>query len=247
MNAIESKLEQTDKAFISYMMGNATLAADYATLVEQGTSIVEIGVPFTDPVADGAVIQAAGLKALRAGITLTSIFETIAKIPVKTAPIVLMTYLNPIFAMGYKTFAKTCRKTGVSGVIVPDLPFEENATLKKYLDAENIILITLITATTTAERMQRIMQEARGFIYAVTVKGVTGERQAFSDEVFTFLEKVKKSTKVPVMAGFGISTATQVTEMLPHCDGVIVGSRIVHLLEEKQAEQIGELIAATRV
>lgn len=246
MNPIETSLAATNKAFIAYMMGNQTLAKDYQTLVDKGATVVEIGVPFTDPVADGAIIQTAGLKALHAGITLQGILTTIGSLPSKPAPIVLMTYLNPLFALGYEAFAQQCQRNGVSGVIVPDMPFEESQPLRLLLEVHGVLLITLVTATTEGSRLKGMLKEARGFIYAVTVKGVTGERRAFNPAVYAFLADLKTKTKVPVMAGFGISSDRQIEMLLPHCDGVIVGSRIVALLEADKTAEIGHLIRATK-
>lgn len=246
MNPIETSLAATNKAFIAYMMGNQTLAKDYQTLVDQGATVVEIGVPFTDPVADGAIIQTAGLKALHAGITLQGILTTIGSLPSKPAPIVLMTYLNPLFALGYEAFAQQCQRNGVSGVIVPDMPFEESQPLRLLLEAHGVLLITLVTATSTGERLTQMLKEARGFIYAVTVKGVTGERSTFNPAIYDFLAELRTKTTVPIMAGFGIATTKQVEALLPHCDGVIVGSRIVALLEAGESASIGSLIQVTK-
>lgn len=163
MNAIETTLATTNKAFIAYMMGNQTLVKDYQTLVAQGATIVEIGVPFTDPVADGPVIQAAGLKALRAGVTLQGLLTTIGTITAKPAPIVLMTYLNPLFAIGYESFAQQCQRNGVSGVIVPDMPFEESHQLRQLLEAHDVLLITLVTATSTGERLTQMLKKSAWF------------------------------------------------------------------------------------
>jgi tryptophan synthase alpha chain len=240
-----------DKAFVPYIMagdgGMETLKENIRFLDQEGASLLEIGIPFSDPVADGPTIQRAGKRALDNGTTLEGIFQALTEVrPQVTVPFVLMTYLNPILAFGIERFAERCLGAGVDGIIVPDLPYEEKEMLEEALQKSDIALIPLVTLTSPLERIQKITNEAQGFIYAVTVTGVTGERREFQDSLFAYLQQVKEISTLPVLAGFGISTPQQVQEMSNVCDGVVVGSRIVDLLEKKQYEEIKNLLRAAK-
>ena len=159
-------------------------------LDEAGASIVEIGIPFSDPVADGPTIQRAGKRALDGGVTLKGIFQALAEVRKEVQiPFVLMTYLNPILAFGKERFIERCLEVGVDGIIVPDLPYEEQNIIAPLLQEVNIALIPLVTVTSSIERIEKITSESEGFVYAVTVAGVTGVRQNFKDEIHSYLEK----------------------------------------------------------
>ncbi|MCP8968374.1 tryptophan synthase subunit alpha [Ectobacillus ponti] len=243
--------QQNEKAFVPYIMagdgGLDKLKEDILFLDGAGASILEIGIPFSDPVADGPTIQKAGKRALDGGTTIAGIFEALKEVrPQVSMPFVLMTYLNPILAFGRERFVEHCVEAGVDGIIVPDLPNEEIGIISDVLAAAGIALIPLVTLTSPLERIQRIAAESSGFMYAVTVTGVTGARQEFQEHVFTYLKEVKEAVDLPVLAGFGISTPEQVKEVGAVCDGVVVGSRIVDLLAEGKYDEIAELIGSSK-
>lgn len=241
MNRIEQSFkalnEQNRKAFIPYIMagdgGLNILPETLTTLEKFGATLIEVGVPFSDPVADGPTIQQAGIRSLQNGTTLRGIIAELTKARgVVSIPIVLMTYLNPIYSYGISTFAKDLAKAGVDGCIIPDLPIEEEDLLAAELENAGIELIRLVTLTSQRERIKEISSRGKGFLYTVTVKGITGTRNEFDQEVVEFLKRVKEVSPIPVVAGFGISTESQIKELTPHCDGVIVGSKIVDLLNK---------------
>lgn len=241
MNRIEQSFkainEQNRKAFIPYIMagdgGLNILPETLTTLEKFGATLIEVGVPFSDPVADGPTIQQAGIRSLQNGTTLRGIIAELTKArEVVSIPIVLMTYLNPIYSYGISTFAKDLAKAGVDGCIIPDLPIEEEDLIAAELENAGIELIRLVTLTSPRERIKEISNRGKGFLYTVTVKGITGTRNEFDQEVVEFLKRVKEVSPIPVVAGFGISTESQIKELTPHCDGVIVGSKIVDLLNK---------------
>ena len=241
MNRIEQSFkvlkEQDRKAFIPYIMagdgGLNNLTERLITLEKFGATLIEVGVPFSDPVADGPIIQQAGIRALQNGTTLRGIIAEIAKArQVVSVPIVLMTYLNPIYSYGISKFAQDIANAGVDGCIIPDLPVEEEDLIAGELEDGGIELIRLVTLTSPIERIKEISNRGKGFLYTVTVKGITGARNEFAQEVVEFLKKVKEVSPIPVVAGFGISSEKQINELTPHCDGVIVGSKIVDLLHK---------------
>ena len=241
MNRIEQSFkalsEQDRKAFIPYIMagdgGLNILTETLSTLEKFGATLIEVGVPFSDPVADGPTIQQAGIRSLQNGTTLRGIIAELTKAKeVVSIPIVLMTYLNPIYSYGISTFAQDIAKAGVDGCIIPDLPIEEEDMLAAELENAGIELIRLVTLTSPRERIKEISSRGKGFLYTVTVKGITGTRNEFDQEVVEFLKRVKEVSPIPVVAGFGISTESQIKELTPYCDGVIVGSKIVDLLNK---------------
>jgi tryptophan synthase alpha chain len=242
MNRIEQSFKalhgKERKAFIPYIMagdgGLKSLTETLSTLEKFGATLIEVGVPFSDPVADGPTIQQAGIRALQNGTTLRGIIAELTKArEVVSIPIVLMTYLNPIYSYGISRFAQDIAKAGVDGCIIPDLPIEEEDLLVAELENAGIELIRLVTLTSPRERIKEISSRGKGFLYTVTVKGITGTRTEFDQEVVEFLKRVKEVSPIPVVAGFGISTESQIKELTPYCDGVIVGSKIVDLLNKK--------------
>lgn len=248
---ITAAFQNGKKAFIPYVMGGDggldKLKEQIRFLDEAGASIVEIGIPFSDPVADGPTIQRAGKRALDSGTTLRGIFQALAEVRQEvTIPFVLMTYLNPILAFGKEQFIGSCLEAGVDGIIVPDLPYEEQNIIAPLLRDANIALIPLVTVTSPVERIEKITRESQGFVYAVTVAGVTGARQDFKKEIHSYLEKVKTHVHLPVVAGFGISTTEHIEEMIAVCDGVVVGSKVIELLEKGEQDEICELIGAVK-
>lgn len=245
---ISEAFRNGQKAFIPYVMGgDGDLQEQIRFLDEAGASIVEIGIPFSDPVADGPTIQRAGKRALENGTTIEGIFQALTEVRAEVQiPFVLMTYLNPILAFGKECFIGRCIEAGVDGIIVPDLPYEEQDIIAPLLCYANIALIPLVTVTSPIERIEKITSESQGFVYAVTVAGVTGVRRDFTQELHTYLEKVKAHVQLPVVAGFGISTKEQIEDMTRVCDGVVVGSKVIELLENEKRNEIRELIAAVK-
>ena len=249
--SIEQQVATGGKAFIPYIMagdgGLQNLREQLLFLQESGATAVELGIPFSDPVADGPTIQEAGKRALASGVTLRGVLEEIMSLRNEvTIPIVLMTYLNPVFRYGIEKFAQACAEAGVSGLIVPDLPLEESTMVKDEFSKHDLALVQLVSLTSPQERIERIAKASEGFLYAVTVTGITGARAEFAANVGEHLAKLKEVSPVPVMAGFGISTPEQVREMGKLADGVIVGSRIVDALHDGDYGCIRELIAASK-
>lgn len=243
--------EQGDKAFVPYIMagdgGLHTLKENILFLQEAGVTALEVGIPFSDPVADGEVIQQAGERALAEGITLRKVMEELAAFKEElTVPLVIMTYLNPVLSYGLQAIAKDCEASGVYGLIVPDLPLEESHLLKDALKGSDVALVQLVSLTSPAERIEAIAKAAEGFIYAVTVNGITGARASFTDGLGGHLERLKKVSSVPVLAGFGISTPAQVQSLGALAEGVIVGSAIVTALHAGDRETVRELINASK-
>lgn len=202
----------------------------FAACVEGGADILEIGVAFSDPIADGPVIQAASERALKAGSTLRRVLDEVvpavrARCP--QTPLVVMTYVNVIMAMGEERYAKLARERGVSGTILPDLPPEESLELRAAFDREGVDLIPLCAPTTSPQRAESIAKDARGFVYCVSVAGVTGMRSQLPANLSERLDLVRRVSPVPVVAGFGISTAEHARVVGAHADGVVVGSAIV--------------------
>ena len=211
-----------------------------ASFVEQLTAIgneadvVEIGVPFTDPMADGMTIQRSSREALRQGFTLHWLLETLGGMQRPKAPLVLMSYLNPLLAYGLKDLARDSAQAGVCGFIVPDLPYDESADFRAALADHGIALIQMVTPVTKPERMAKLCAATQGFVYAVTMTGTTGRTAAVPAEVTKYLDAVRAASQVPVCAGFGIRAREQVEQLKGHVAGVIVGSALVEVLESGQ-------------
>ena len=234
--AISRAKESGRPAIVAFMTaGHPDRAGFVATLNRVGAAadVIEIGVPFTDPMADGMTIQRASQGALRAGVTLTWILEELAAAPVKPAvPLLLMSYLNPLLRYGYGRLAAAAQRAGVSGFIVPDLPNEEAGEFAAALAGEGIALVQMVTPVTPAERLESLCRGAQGFVYAVTMTGTTGKQVEVPDDVLAYLDRVRAASGVPVCAGFGIRSAAQVARLAPHVDGVVVGSALVEVLEQ---------------
>lgn len=243
MNRIEERLQQVqkkgEKAFIVYTTAGLPDMAGCARLVQtldsSGIDVVELGIPFSDPMADGPVIQAASYKSIQQGTNLRKVFDMVADIRRDgcQVPIVFMMYFNTITYYGMERFVDKCIETGVDGLIVPDLPYEEQKQFQDVLDAkENApILIQLVTPV-SGDRIPMLLEHARGFVYCVSSMGVTGQAADFHRNVLSYLEQVKKVSKIPVMMGFGIRTAKDVAPMKHTIDGCIVGSHFINLMEE---------------
>jgi len=194
--------------------------------------VVEIGVPFTDPMADGTTIQRSSRVALDQGVSLRWILQELTRAEVKPqSPLLLMSYLNPLLAYGIEKLPEDAARAGIAGFIVPDLPFEESHELRSALDARGLALVQFVTPVTPIERMQMLCEGSSGFIYAVTMTGTTGKNVAVPEEVLEYFGRVKQVSPVPVCAGFGIRSREQVQRLAPFIDGAIVGSALVEVLE----------------
>ncbi|PYM20653.1 MAG: tryptophan synthase subunit alpha [Candidatus Rokuibacteriota bacterium] len=215
----------------------------------RGADLIELGVPFSDPIADGPVIQRAAARALANGATLVRVLETVAAIRREASvPIALMTYYNPVLAFGLEPFAEAAIKAGVDGVIVPDLPPEEADPLAEELHPRGLSLIYMVAPTSTPARMRTIARRSRGFLYVVSLTGVTGERQELPRELADQMRELRALTTKPLCVGFGISRPDQAAQVARLADGVIVGSAIVRLCEERATssslvEDVGDFIA----
>ncbi|MCI0437408.1 MAG: tryptophan synthase subunit alpha, partial [Gemmatimonadetes bacterium] len=222
-------------ALVAFMTAGFPSRAQFAeslTRIGEAADVVEIGVPFSDPMADGMTIQRSSRAALAEGVTLAWIFTeltTLARRP--RAPLLLMSYLNPLLAHGIERLPGDARVAGVAGIIVPDLPFEECAELRAALDRAGVALVQMVTPVTPPARLAMLTRESQGFIYAVTMTGTTGREVAVPDAVLEYLDRVRAMATVPVCAGFGIRHAAQVARLAGHADGVIVGSALVEVLE----------------
>ncbi len=246
MNRIEAKFEQLRaegrSAFMPYVCaGDPTQEISrklLLTLEEAGADIIELGVPFSDPIADGPTIQKASERALADKISLRDVLDMVETLRQETQiPIVLMTYYNLIFRMGEADFCAAAREVGVDGVIIPDLPPEEASTLLEVAPAHNLATIFLASPTSPPERMRFIASVSTGFIYCVSVTGVTGARSSLSDELQPMITELKKQTGKPVCVGFGISTSEQARTVARLADGVIVASAIINVMEEHLGDE----------
>ena len=217
-------------AFLTAGFPNMPSFGSLLDAVAAEADIVEIGVPFTDPMADGVTIQKSSRIALDAGVTLPWILDIVADAH-RPAPIVLMSYLNPIIAFGIQAFVESARGVGVAGLIVPDLPYEESAPLREALEAGDLALVQLVTPVSPPARIGLLCEVSRGFVYAVTTTGTTGGNMQGRAAMFDYLDAVRAVSPVPVLAGFGIRGAEQVRAVSGHADGVIVGSALIEVLE----------------
>jgi tryptophan synthase alpha chain len=206
---------------------------EHLTQVGNEADVVEIGVPFTDPMADGMTIQRSSREALAQGVSLRWVLDELEAMERPKAPLVLMSYLNPLLAFGFKKLADACARAGVCGFIVPDLPYDESTEFGAALDAHGIALIQMVTPVTEPARLKQLCAASQGFIYAVTMTGTTGRTASIGD-VSKYLAAVRAVAKLPVCAGFGIRNREQVEALRPHCEGVIVGSALVEVLETGQ-------------
>jgi tryptophan synthase alpha chain len=228
------------KAFIAYLMAgdpDVETSAEYIlTAQEAGADLIEIGIPFSDPIAEGKVIQAASARALGAGAELNRIFDMVDSIRdrMKT-PMVFMTYLNPVYVYGYDRFFSKCAQIGISGVIIPDMPFEEQGEAKEVAKKYGVEVVTLI-APTSEKRVAEIARNAEGFLYLVSSMGVTGVRGEISTDLSSIVTEIREITNTPVAIGFGISTPEQAGLYSAIADGVIVGSAIVRIIEQYGAQ-----------
>lgn len=245
MNRIEQVFQKlnrdNNKALIPYVScGDPDLEFTeklIPVLEEGGADIIELGVPYSDPVADGPTIQKASLRALEAGINLEKIFSLAERLSKKSrVPLVLMTYYNPIFVTGVDNFINRAHAAGIDGLIVPDLPPEEASYLKEAADNKGLSLTFLIAPTSTNERIQKAAGVSSGFVYCVSVTGVTGARQGLSKQLESFISRARQQTQLPLAVGFGISNSETARQAAAYADGVIVGSALINIIEESMAE-----------
>ena len=218
-------------ALCAYLTGGFPDPATFPDTLEAvsgAVEVVEVGVPFTDPMADGLTIQEASRRALSAGVTLEWILDILAEMKARlAAPSVLMGYYNPFLAFGLDRLAARMAEAGVSGVIVPDLPLEESGPMTAALDEHGLGMVRLVTPSTPPRRMARLAAASRGFVYAVTSTGVTGGEAGIGQGMIDYLGRVQAASKLPVLAGFGVRHRRQVEALAPHVDGVVVGSALV--------------------
>lgn len=244
---------QNRKAFIAFITGGdpdiATTEKLVLAMAEAGADVIEIGIPFSDPIAEGVVIQEADERALKGGCTTDQLFAVVDRVRSKTdVALLFMTYLNPVYTYGKERFLNRCSKVGIDGIIVPDMPFEEKDELADTCEAYGVDLISMI-APTSEERITMIAKEAQGFIYCVSSLGVTGVRDEITTNIGQMVQKVREVTTVPCAVGFGISTPEQAARLAQLSDGVIVGSAIVKLVAQygkDSAEPVAEYIRSMK-
>ena len=252
MNRIDKKFQELRRqdtgAFMPYLCaGDPTpelTAKLLLTLETAGADLIELGVPFSDPIADGPTVQRASERALAHSISLQRILEIVKNLrPQTEIPIALMSYYNPIFRMGEEAFCKAAQEAGVDGLIVPDLPPEQAQPLLEVAPQYNLATIFLVAPTSPPERMQLIASVSTGFIYCVSVTGVTGARATLSDEIAPMITELRKHTDKPISVGFGVSTSEQAKQVANIADGVIVGSAIINVIEENMDDEAKLLTA----
>ena len=230
------KAFENGKAFIPFITcGDPDLETTYESVmaaIENGADLIELGIPFSDPTAEGPVIQGANLRALSGGVTTDKIFDLVKRLRGETdIPMVFMTYANVVFSYGSGKFISICSDIGIDGLIIPDLPYEEKDEFLPYCKKYGVDLISLI-APTSGDRVAMIAKEAEGFIYVVSSLGVTGTRSSIETDLSSIVDIIRENTDVPCAIGFGISTPAQAHDMAALADGAIVGSAIIKLLEQ---------------
>lgn len=226
------------KAFIAFLTaGDPTpqCTLEYIReMIKAGADLIEIGIPFSDPTAEGAVIQDANIRALNAGMTVNGVFDLVDKVREESdIPLVFLTYLNPVFHYGYEKFFDKCKQCGVDGIIIPDLPFEEKHEVSDVCSKYDVDLISMISPTSD-ERIRMIAAEATGFVYVVSSMGVTGVRSSITTDLDSIVAAIKDVSDTPCAIGFGISTPQQAQDMAAIADGAIVGSAIVKIIAKKK-------------
>ena len=252
MSHIKKAFEQ-GKAFVAFITCGdpdlETTAAAVRAAVANGADLIELGIPFSDPTAEGPVIQGANIRALSGGVTTDKIFDLVRDLRTDiTVPMVFMTYANVVFSYGAETFIATCKEIGIDGLILPDIPYEEKEEFLPICHKYDVELISLI-APTSENRISMIAKEAEGFLYIVSSLGVTGTRSEIKTDLKTIVDVVRQNTNIPCAIGFGISTPEQAGKMAAISDGAIVGSAIVKLIEQYGKESpkyVGEYVKAMK-
>lgn len=245
--ALRAAAKNGQPALVAFMTAGyprRELFRDHLRSIASAADVVEIGVPFTDPMADGVTIQRSSEAALQQGVTLRWILDELAAMPPPPAPLLLMSYLNPLLALGYETLAAAAATRGVCGFIVPDLPLDESLELRTVLDAHGLALVQMVTPLTPPERLARLCAASQGFIYAVTMTGTTGRSVDAPEDILAYLDRVRALATVPVCAGFGIRSREQIEALRGHVDGVVIGSALVEVLERGDDPQ--QWLAALR-
>ena len=237
-NAIRQAAAQGRPAVVGFMTAGFPDKAGFRaslTAIASTADVVEIGIPFTDPMADGMTIQRASRTSLEGGFTLPWLLaELEAMQPRPQAPLLLMSYLNPLLAYGLDKRPVAAARAGVAGFIIPDLPYEESAEMRAALDSRGLALVQMVTPVTPPGRLKMLCEASQGFVYAVTMTGTTGRNVAVPEDVLGYMDRVRAVSPVPVCAGFGIRSAEQVARMQGHVDGVVVGSALVEVLERRE-------------
>jgi tryptophan synthase alpha chain len=235
--AIRSAAARGEPAIVGFLTGghpHKETFRDNLRAVASGADVVEIGVPFTDPMADGVTIQRSSHIALTQGVTLRWILSELSSMPKLDTPLLLMSYLNPLLAFGLEALAGAAARANVCGFIVPDLPLDESEEVRAALDKEGLALVQMVTPVTKPERLEQLCAGSQGFVYAVTMTGTTGKNVAVPADVLSYLDRVRAISKLPVCAGFGIRSREQVERLSGHVDGVVVGSALVEVLERNE-------------
>lgn len=257
MNRIDKKFqelrENNEKALITYITaGHPSIDKTEELIYAQergGSSIIEIGIPYSDPVADGPIIEKAAQTALKGGTNLEKIFNVVERTRKNTdIPLVFLLYYNTVFAYGAERFINKCDEIGIDGLIIPDLPLEEQEEILAYVNEKNVALIPLV-APTSKERIKDVVKNKRGFVYCISSLGVTGRLGEFHAGVEEFLDEVRECTSLPIAVGFGISTKEHIEKLKNHVDGVIVGSALVKRIEESNGnvEEVEKFVRELRV
>jgi tryptophan synthase alpha chain len=231
--SLEARLREPETTIVPYLTGgypNMAAFGEALSALAAVSEAVEIGIPFSDPMADGATIQESSRVALEAGASLDSILGEIESLGELDADLVVMSYLNPLLACGYESLLPRFAGAGVSALVVPDLPLEESDDLGDISRENGIGLVQLVSPVTSQDRLQKLGKASEGFIYAVTMTGTTGGSIGSGGEVTGYLDRVRAVSRAPVLAGFGVRSADQVRALAPHCDGVIVGSALVEVV-----------------
>ena len=250
----ENRKKNGQKALVTYIVsgdyGYETTKENIRAMVKAGADVIEIGIPFSDPIAEGVVIQEASQHSLAGGTTLKGIFQMVKELreEIKETPFVMMMYINTIYRFGTERFFELCNECGVQGVIVPDMPYEEKDEIQGSADKYHIHNISLVTPASEG-RIQMIAEDATGFLYCVSSNGVTGMRTKFQTDFSAFFAPIHKYAKIPCMVGFGISSPEAAKQMSQYCDGVIVGSAIVNMVEQYQEqapEKVYEFVKSLR-
>ncbi len=249
IDTVFAKLKSEDKtAFVAYMMGGdpdiETSTKFMSNLPEAGVDIIELGMPFSDPMADGPIIEEAGIRARKAGMTLSCVLDMAANFRKsnQTTPIIVMGYCNPVHHMGYESFATRAHAAGVDGAIIVDLPPEEDAELRAAFATHDLALIRLATPTTDADRLPRVVNGTKGFVYYVSMTGITGAAFSQAGSVTEQVARVRDASGLPVVVGFGVKTPERAREVAKDADGVVVGTAIVKSLQEDGYDAALELV-----
>jgi tryptophan synthase alpha chain len=232
--AIRAARGRGETALVAYLTAgfpSRDTFREHLQAIADAADVVEIGVPFTDPMADGVTIQRASHAALAQGVSLRWILAQLTTMPRGKAPLLLMSYLNPLLALGLQALAEAAARAGIAGFIVPDLPFDESAELRAALASQGLALIQMVTPVTRPQRLEAICASSQGFVYAVTMTGTTGKNVAVPPEVTRYLDTVRARSPVPMCAGFGIRGREQLELLRDHVDGVVIGSALVEVLE----------------